>query len=213
MKFPFEPFDTLLFIGDSITDCGRDRPVGAAAGLGSGYVALVNAAIGARYPETVLWVLNTGISGNRVTDLEARWQTDVLDLSPDWLSIMIGINDVWRQFDRAEWGPDQQVDPEQFARTLRKLVEETRTQVKGIFLLTPFFLEVSKKDPMRTRMDEFGAMVRGVAEDCDSRFVDTQAAFDRYLEQRPSQSLAGDRVHPNLVGHQILADAFLASCC
>ena len=67
--------------------------------MGAGYVSFIDSILGAALPELPLRVLNTGISGNRVTDLEARWQSDVLDLQPDWLSVMIGINDVWRQLD------------------------------------------------------------------------------------------------------------------
>tara|TARA_R100000027_G_scaffold67723_1_gene68187 strand:+ start:1854 stop:2480 length:627 start_codon:yes stop_codon:yes gene_type:complete len=205
----FDSKDTLLFIGDSITDNGRARPVGELLGLGAGYVSLVNAALGARYPETLVRVLNTGCGGNRVTDLAARWQQDVLDLQPDWVSIMIGINDVWRHFDRAVLS--DQVDPEQFETVLTELVETTKSRVKGIFLMTPFFLEANRDDPMRAMMDQYGAIVRKIAESKDCRFVDTQAAFDRYLAARPTQSLCGDRVHPNLIGHQIIADAFLAA--
>ena len=90
-----ENSDSILFIGDSITDCDRVRPVGMRDWLGESYVAFVNALLAANYPERDIKVLNTGTSGNRIIDLEARWQTDVLDLAPDWLSIMIGINDVW----------------------------------------------------------------------------------------------------------------------
>jgi lysophospholipase L1-like esterase len=91
----------LVMIGDSITDCGRSRPVGEGLfdAIGKGYVAYVDALLGAAYPERQIRVVNMGCSGNTVRDLAARWQTDVLDLQPDWLSIMIGINDVWRQFD------------------------------------------------------------------------------------------------------------------
>ena len=101
-----ETGQTLLFTGDSITDCGRARPIAADIDLGDGYVNLVNSLLSVRYPERIIRIMNTGISGNRVIDLETRWQTDILDLNPDWLSIMIGINDVWRHFDRAT-NPDQ----------------------------------------------------------------------------------------------------------
>lgn len=103
-----EPNSKLLMIGDSITDCGRGQPVGEAFkdGLGNGYVSLVNALLTSTYPAHRIRVMNTGTSGNTVLDLAERWQTDVLALRPDWLSVMIGINDVWRQFDsplQTEW--------------------------------------------------------------------------------------------------------------
>jgi lysophospholipase L1-like esterase len=104
-----QPNSKLVMIGDSITDCGRARPVGEGLfeALGKGYVSLVDASLQAKEARQRIRVVNMGTSGNTVRDLKARWQSDVFDLNPDWLSIMIGINDVWRQFDsplQAEWG-------------------------------------------------------------------------------------------------------------
>ncbi len=198
---------TLLFIGDSITDCGRAHPVGQRAGLGDGYVALVDALMAVNHPGSRIRVLNTGISGNRVIDLEARWRRDVLDLEPDWLSVMIGINDVWRQFDNTT--DPNQVDIDRFERVYRGLLESTRSGLAGMVLMTPYYLESNRSDPMRARMDEYGAVVRRLATDFDAVFVDTQAAFDHHLEHRPTQSLCGDRVHPNKTGHMIIARAFV----
>lgn len=209
MNTPLQPNQKLLFIGDSITDCGRGRPVGQrrGTGLGSGYVSFVDSILGAALPELPLCVLNTGISGNRVTDLEARWQTDVLDLKPNWLSVMIGINDVWRQFD-SELGMPQ-VGPEQYEAVYRGLLAQTKSQLDGLVLMTPYFLEANRNDPMRQQMDVYGAITKQLANEFDAVFVDVQAAFDRYLDHQPTQSLCGDRVHPNGVGHMIIARAFL----
>src|SRR5690349_2251259 len=93
--------EKLVMIGDSITDVERARPIGEGRdpSLGRGYVAMVDALLGAVYPDHWIRVVNMGISGNTTRDLKNRWQTDVLDLKPDWLSIMIGANDVWRQYD------------------------------------------------------------------------------------------------------------------
>ena len=95
------PRSKLVMVGDSITDAGRARPVGEGRGeaIGKGYVMMVEALLGAVYPEQWIRIVNQGISGNTVRDLKARWQADVLDLAPDWVSVMIGANDVWRQFD------------------------------------------------------------------------------------------------------------------
>jgi len=199
----------LLFIGDSITDCGRERPVGGRNGLGSGYVDQTQALLEAGYPDRTISVLNTGISGNRITDLAKRWQTDVLDLSPDWLAIMIGINDVWRQFDALQ--DPVQVSPEEFENVYRDLLQRTRPACKGLVLMTPFFLETNLNDPMRSRMNEYSQIVASIANETDAIFVDVQAAFDRYLRHRPTQSLCGDRVHPNRTGHAIIASAFLST--
>ena len=205
----FSSGQRLVMIGDSITDCGRARPVGQKDGLGSGYVSMVNAALAARHPECQVQVLNTGIGGNRVTDLQGRWDTDVMDLKPDWLSIMIGINDVWRQFDGI--GMDQ-VDIVTFERILDELVTRTKpTLAGGLILMTPYFIEPRREDAMRAMMDDYTAVVKRLAEKHDAILADTQAAFDHYLDHRPAQSLCGDRVHPNATGHQIIADTFLGA--
>ena len=209
MNIPFKSQQKLLFIGDSITDCGRGRPLGQrrGTGLGTGYVSFVDSILGASHPELSVRVLNTGISGNRIIDLESRWQEDVLDLEPHWLSVMIGINDVWRQFD-SEPGAVQ-VGPEQYETIYRKLLAKTRPQLEGLVLMTPYFLESNVKDPMRAKMDIYGAITQKLAEEFDAVYVDTQAAFDQYLAHQPTQSLCSDRVHPNGVGHMILARSFL----
>lgn len=196
---------TVLFTGDSITDCGRNRETGG-VDLGEGYAAWTAALLQARYPRHGNHFLNTGIGGNRVTDLEARWEEDVVGHHPDYVSVMIGINDVWRQFDRP-WM--EQVDPGQFAEILGGLVRATLPQVKGMILMTPYFIELNREDPMRRMMDEYGYIVEKLARSHGAVFVDTQAAFDTWLKHNPSQRICADRVHPNLIGHAILSHALL----
>jgi lysophospholipase L1-like esterase len=198
----------LLCIGDSVTDCGRARPVGEAPHdrLGTGWVNQVHCLLQATHPERRIRVQNTGWSGNTVRDLAARWQTDVLDLKPDWLAVMIGINDVWRQFDRPHHGDG--VPPEIYEQTLESLVAQT-PGLSGLVLMTPFFIEPLKADPMRARMDEYGAIVKAVAARHGARCVDVQAAFDRFLAHNHSSVIAWDRVHPTPGGHMIIARAFL----
>ena len=199
---------TLLFTGDSITDCGRTYPLGAGSGLGDGYVALVESLLAAQYPQTPVRILNTGISGNRVTDLQERWQCDILEHQPDWLAIMIGINDVWRQFDT----PDDPapVTPQIFEATYRALLQRIPPTTQTL-LATPFLIEADPTDPMRQQMAHYGRIVKSLAGEFDLPCIDTQAAFNAYLQHRPAQSLAEDRVHPNQTGHTILAKAFLDS--
>jgi lysophospholipase L1-like esterase len=117
------PYSKLVLIGDSITDCDRARPVAEAVSeaLGNGYVSLINGLLNATCPEQGIRIVNMGVSGNTVRDLEARWQTDVLDLKPDWLSILIGINDVWRRFD-SRLQPEWHVPLDEYEHTLEGLV-------------------------------------------------------------------------------------------
>jgi lysophospholipase L1-like esterase len=199
----------LVMIGDSITDAGRARPFGEGHGqLGNGYVAQVDSLIGGRYPERLIRVINVGTSGNTVRDLKNRWQSDVLDLKPDWLSVMIGTNDVWRQFDSPRF-PQNAVQPDEYAATYDQIIAKVRPSLKGLVLMTPFFIEKLPNEPMRARMDEYGQIVKTIAAKHDAIFVDTQAAFNTPLETLHSGVFAWDRVHPNPHGHAILAMAFL----
>lgn len=204
------PGRKIVFIGDSITDCGRARPVGEGSNgeLGNGYVSFIDAFLGATKPELRLRAVNMGVGGNTVRDLEARWQSDVLDHKPQYLSVMIGINDVWRQFD-APLRPEAQVGPETYRDTLSRLIARTTPVVERVFVLSPFYIESNKNDAMRTRMDEYSAYANEVAIEHGATFVDVQAAFDAVLRHVPTQSLAGDRVHPNAKGHAVITRAFL----
>lgn len=199
----------LVCIGDSVTDCERARPVGEGlfGAIGKGYVGYVDALLMSAYPERKIRVTNVGSSGNTVRDLAARWQADVLDLKPDWLSVMIGINDVWRQFDLPRQSNIVALD--EYERTLDELCAQTRSQVQGLILMTPFFIESLVADAMRARMDEYGQVVKRVAARHNAIFVDTQAAFNAFLEHHHSAEVAWDRVHPNHIGHMILARAML----
>ncbi len=200
----------LVMVGDSITDAGRARPVGEGRGeaIGKGYVMMVEALLGAVYPEQWIRILNQGISGNTVRDLKARWQTDVLDLAPDWVSIMIGANDVWRQFDSPRQ-TEKHVLVEEYEKTLDELVQGTLPRVKGMVLITPFYLESNRADAMRATMDRYGAAVRRLAERHRTVFVDSQAAFDEVLKTYYPASINWDRVHPDHVGSLVLARAFV----
>ncbi len=212
------PNSTLLFIGDSITDAGRE-PAGEAApwgtaGLGRGYVSFVEAWLLATRPADRIRVLNRGTSGNTVLDLAARWQADVLDLKPDFVSVFIGVNDVWRQFD-TPLRTETHVLPDRYEQTLEALVVRTLPTLSagpsGLLLATPFFIEPNRADAMRVRMDEYGSIVRRVAARHGARFLDTQAAFDAVLAHVHPMALAWDRIHPQPAGHMILARAFLGA--
>ena len=204
----------LVFIGDSVTDMGRTRngdapSEGLFEPLGKGYPHVVSGLLNAFYPERLIRITNVGISGNTVRNLKERWQRDVIDLKPDWLSIMIGINDVWRQFDVPQL-PDRPVLPDEYRETLRDLVVRTKPLLAGgLVLMTPYFIEPNRSDLMRARMDEYGAICKEIAEETGVIFVDTQAEFDKVLKYRYSAYITWDRVHPNVYGATVLARAFL----
>ena len=208
----FEKGDTIVFIGDSISDYDRKRPVGEGLfnGWGTSYVATVGALLGCMYPEMRIRVKNVGISGNQVRDLDRRWQTDVLDQNPDWVSVLIGINDVWRQFD-SPLQTEEHVPLDEFEQTYEKLILRTLPHAKGMILMTPFFMEPNRQDAMRARMDEYGAVVKKLADKHGLVFVDLQTAWDRLFEHMHPCNIAWDRIHPNQTGHMYIAKQFLAA--
>ena len=130
-------------------------------------------------------------------DLKARWQADVFDLKPDWVSIMIGTNDVWRQFDSPR-APEKAVPIDEYEATLGDMVTRTRAVTEGMVLLTPFYLEPNRQEPMRAQMDRYGAVVKNIAAAQGTLFVDTQAAFDDVLAVAYTATLSRDRVHISL---------------
>ena len=202
--------DKLVMAGDSITDCNRAKPAGE--GLfdpyGKGYVNMVKAFLDAKYPERPIRVINQGTGGFTVRNLKETWQETVLDKKPEWLSIMIGINDVWRQFDSPKM-TETHVGLEEYEATLEELIDQAKPGLKGLILVTPYIIESNRSDAMRMRMDEYGAVIKKLAEKHDAVLVDPQAGFDRMLESMHPMALAWDRIHPNSSGHALIAQCFL----
>ena len=160
----FEKGQKVLVIGDSISDFDRARPVGEGLfnAWGTSYVADVGALLTSVYPELGLRIVNMGISGNTVRDLKARWDSDVVALNPDWVCVLIGINDVWRQFDSPNM-TEQHVLLEEYVSTYEELIVRTMQFARGMVLMTPYYMEPNRNDPMRARMDEYGAAVKELA--------------------------------------------------
>lgn len=202
----------LLFIGDSITSAARNFECGGEGlsddAYGSGYVRMIKSVLDAFYPERHIRVINQGVGGNTVRDLEARWDVDVLQHKPDWLSVMIGINDVWRQFDNP-LRPELHVSLDVYSDTYRRLLEQTRPALKGLVIASPYFIERNLQDAMRSRMDEYRAVSKQLADEFDAIYVDAQEAFDAYLEHYHPNQLCWDRIHPSATGHMLIARAWL----
>ena len=204
--------ETLLFTGDSVTDCGRARPVGMGlGGLGAGYPLYVQAQLQLRYTDRDIDVLNTGISGDTTARLLERWDEDVIALEPDVLSILIGINDVWRHYDapaRGAW----HISAEQYRANYEELIERSFRMpgLRRIMLLTPFFLDRSAQDRMRRQTEAYAEVVRELAaSDERLQLVDLLAAFDELTDARHYMQFAADRVHPNVTAHLFIAERVL----
>lgn len=130
-----------------------------------------------------------------------------MDLRPDWVCMLIGINDVWRQFDQPQM-PETHVLPDEYARNCESLIQRTLPHVKGMVLMTPYFMEPNQSDPMRARMDEYGAVIRDLAAKYRLPCIDLQAAWDGLFQHMHPCNIAWDRVHPN----QTAACSLPASC-
>ena len=209
----FQNNDRIVFAGDSVTEMGRTNPIGEglSENVGRGYVRLVESFLSAYYPEILTRVTNAGISGNTSRDLLARFDRDVVSLNPDWVSVCIGINDVWRQFDCPAI-PDGHVMPEEYRNNVEEMILKVKDKVKGIFILSPYYIESNHDDFMRKRMNEYVEISKELAEKHGCRFVDFQKVFEDYCKIRHSAYLAWDRVHPNQVGSMLMAKAFLEQC-
>lgn len=193
-----------LFIGDSITDVGR---TGANAPFGQGYVSFLRSLVMSRRPDLKLKFVNQGISGNTIRNLEARWTQDVLSEEPDHLHVMIGINDIWRNFAEAERN-EFHVPLVEFRETYESLLRRSREGgIENIFLCGCFFVESNRDEPMRRMCDEYNAAVAEVAARHWVTFIDMQAIFDRLLQSQHPMTIAADRVHPLPHGHMAMAEA------
>lgn len=209
----FENYDRIVFAGDSVTDMGSAQPVGEGLfdNTGRSYVRVVENMLSTYYPELMLRVTNSGTSGNTSKDLLARYDRDVLDLKPQWVSICIGINDVWRQFDTPAM-TDCAVTPEEYEKNVEEMIVKTKDKVKGIFILSPYIIEPNRQDKMRARMDEYTAICKKLAEKHGCTFVDFQKMYEDYCAYRHPCYIAWDRIHPNQIGATLMAKTFLEKC-
>lgn len=203
----------IVFAGDSVTDMGSKQPVGEGLfdNVGRSYVRIIENMLVAWYPELNIRVTNSGTGGNTSRDLLARFERDVVSLNPDWVSICIGINDVLRQFDSPAM-QDVAVLPDEYRDNLEKMILAVKDNVKGVFLLSPYYMEPLHEDKMRKRMDEYVTICAELAKKHGGVFVDFQSLYDRFFQIRHSSCIAWDRVHPNQMGATLMAREFLSKC-
>lgn len=196
-----------LFQGDSITDWGRGNYEDPHA-TGCGYPRILEAELTAENGDCE--VLNCGISGNRVVDLLARWKKDCLNLKPDVITILIGVNDVWH-----ELGECNGVDTPLFEEVYRILLRETKAALPDarIVLMGAYVMHGPATDPeWETFNGEVGARreaTRRLAEEFGTVYVDLQQVFDEAQKKFPASRWSGDGVHPTAAGHEIIARAWM----
>lgn len=196
----------VLFQGDSITDCNRDRANGSC--LGAGYAKLTATQLQASYPERNLRFTNRGISGNRIPDLLARWDEDCIALQPDWVSILIGINDVWRRFDR-----NDPTTTEDFYQGYRKLLQRTRHETNAkIILMEPFVLHhPADRLAWRDDLDPKIEIVRQLSAEFSTILISLDSLFQDAASKQQASYWAEDGVHPSPAGHALISKAWIDS--
>ena len=203
-----QPHQTILFQGDSITDCGRSRDNTTdpnAGALGNGYPLYIHALLQSRFPEMDLHIINRGISGNRAIDLETRWQADCLALKPHWVSILIGINDTWRRYDR-----DDPTSARAFADSYRTILQQCTDAGIGIILLEPFVLPTPADRLMwREDLDPKIAEIRTLARTFGALYVPLDGLFAAQSNRTDPVHWAADGVHPTPAGHMLIAEAWM----
>ena len=202
----------VLFQGDSITDAGRSRKTEGKANdqsmFGRGYPQFIAAYSLATHATSELKIYNRGISGNKVPDLDARWDKDCLDLKPALLSILIGVNDIWHKLNGRYKGT---VDD--YEKGYTALLERTKKAMPEVILVVcePFVLKCgSVKDNWFPEMDERRAAAKRVAEAADAIFVPFQKMFDDAVAAGTKPEYwARDGVHPSLAGHGLMAKTWI----
>jgi lysophospholipase L1-like esterase len=197
----------ILMIGDSVTDCNRRSET--TAFLGDAYPHLVASELYLNYPDLNVEVTNMGISGDTSRMLLDRWDKDVLNHSVDVLTILIGINDVWRHYDstnRAVW-----VSKDEYIKNMTYMIESMINRTKKIIILSPFFLETDTTQPMKAQADEYIQALRDLVKKYDVIFVDLQKEFEKLMEKFTYNQLTfkTDKIHPTMFGQYVIASKIL----
>lgn len=205
MSLRIKQGDVVLFQGDSITDAGRNKE--QPHDLGRGYAFMTTALFSAAYPELKVKFWNRGISGNRVKDLLGRWETDCIELRPNWVSIYIGINDTWRKYDR-----NDPTSAELFEKQYRELLNQTKEKLGdvGLIMIEPFVLPVpDDRRGWREDLDPKIHIVRDLAREYGALLVPLDGMFAQASVSAPPAYWAADGVHPTPAGHALIAGAWL----
>jgi len=201
---------TMLFQGDSITDGNRTRNNDWNHILGHGYMYLIASRLWFDKPEAGYNFINRGISGNKVSDLAKRWQTDTLDLKPNLLSILVGVNDTHSII--RNQNPES---AEVFEETYRNLLTETKKNLPDVVLVLcePFILPVGmvnqNSDLWYAEIKKRQAIVKKLANEFQTIFVPFQQCFDKVIEKAPANFWCWDGIHPMPAGHELMARTWI----
>ena len=194
----------ILFQGDSVTDAGRDRS--QSADMGEGYPRYASAMIQDSYPDTEFEFVNLGISGNRTEHLMARLESDFIEVQPDIVSIMIGINDVWHHYSHGIETTD-----EQFEKNYRAVLDAVKSRTNArILMIQPFLLETV--DPAKQVLCEELARKQQIISRLVEEYADVYLPLDEVLHTEADEEPAyysADGVHPTPDGACCIGEVYL----
>jgi len=208
-KIKLEKDDIILFQGDSITDWGRGHRAllpNTTNGLGSGYVLLTAAHLLQNFPEKNLFIYNKGVSGNKVYQLNERWESDCLLYKPDILSIHIGVNDFWHT---VVYGYKGTI--ETYISDYHKLLTRTKLALPDIkfVICEPFAVKgVGSVDDRWLPYERFRTAARQIAEEYHATFVPFQSVFDKAIHVAHPSYWSIDGIHPSVAGTALMAKAW-----
>ncbi|MCK5676174.1 MAG: SGNH/GDSL hydrolase family protein [Verrucomicrobia bacterium] len=204
MSSPFKQNDLILFTGDSITDSGHDRS--DSASLGTGYAHMLAGRLGFEHAELNLRFRNTGIGGDRTCDLLARWDEDCINIQPDWVSILVGINNTWQRYSQNDPTPDDLFEAE-----CRELLDRIKNETSAkMVLCSPFLLHTDPSiERMREDLDPKIGTIKKLADEFGAVWVDFDAAFVAAQQRHIPSYWAGDGVHPSIAGHALMAETWM----
>jgi lysophospholipase L1-like esterase len=207
-RIEFRQNQTLLFIGDSITDCGRrELPY---APLGCGYVHFAANFLLAQRPHLNLNIQNRGIGGDSTRDLRNRWKTDCIDLKPDIVSMMIGINDLWRKYAETPESRQQYVAPDEYKTNLRYLLTQLLDACgPQLILMEPFMFCDDAANPMLADLPAYSDIVHQTADEFGALLVPLHTNYTNLKDKRPAEHWADDTVHPAPWAHAWIAQQWL----
>jgi len=195
--------DLILFIGDSVTDCDRNRE--DLSDLGPSYVKKIDSFLKDFCSEMELRVMNKGISGNRVIDLQARWQDDCLCYKPDIINILIGINDCWRRFDN-----NDPTSAENFEKRYDSILLAAQKTGAKLTIMEPFVLPYpAERTSWREDLDPKIQAVRKLARKYGAKLIPLDGIFASLITSKEPQFYSADGVHPTNAGHAVIAKAWL----
>ncbi|UCD50734.1 MAG: SGNH/GDSL hydrolase family protein [Phycisphaerales bacterium] len=199
--------DKIVFAGDSITDADRHHP--AYAPLGRGYVHFAANTLLATYPQLNLSIINTGVGGDTILDLQRRWEADCLSYKSDVLSVLIGINDAW-YLTTPSRGNGKAAPPEQYEVTYDQLLLKARSRCDcQIVLIEPFVFSADRQNQLLSTAKPYITIVRELAAKHGAVLVALQEQIDKLIAQVPSERWADDAVHPRQWAHAWIAQRWL----